>query len=94
MKRTGGEMPDEGSLRQIHEEIQVVAELLEETVAQIAVERHSEQLADLRELHTGITALYHLLLNTVGYQTFARAVNEWHHSVIILFEQRADHVCY
>lgn len=69
MVAAAGEVPDEWGLREIHEEVEVVAELLEELLIEIFPQRgvaahaHGEQIGELGDLRAAIASLHQLLLD-------------------------------
>ena len=85
-------MPDEWGLGQIHEEVQMVAELLEEAFLQIILQGAAQQLAHLVELCRRIAPFHHLALNADGKAFLAELVAEGDYSVVVFCQHGSDDV--
>lgn len=79
-----GKMPDERRLWQIHEEVEMVAELLEEVLLQIFLQWASQQVAHLAELCRAISTLHKLTFNADSKTLFAHLVTKRNNTVIVL----------
>ena len=84
MMLTTCQMPNERCLRQVHEEIQMVTELLEETLLKIFLQIATEQLAHLIELCCAIFTFHKLTLYADCKTLFAHLVAKRNNTIVIL----------
>ena len=89
------DMPNKRSFWQVHKEIQVVAQLLEEPLLQVALQiSTTKEREHLCYLRCRIATFHHLCFDARCQTCFTRIGSQWYHTVIIFIQQSTYDICY